>query len=404
MRNAVIVVALSWLSASAALAQVTMGAMPQTEGFVIVRDVPYTLVDLSHPAPSAATMTTVSVRWSGTCASAFKLKFLRPSAGLTSYTAIAERGPFDAVNGMNLLPLSPSVDVQPGDLLALTQLKPVPITCGAVVYSRGERSAATMTFGSDIAASGAMNGTIDQSDVVGMRASSDADVLEGVVVGAGATAGAFGSFFRTTVQLVNRNANAATGRFVFHPAGSPASASDPSLAYNVAAFSATSYGDIVTAMNASGLGSLDVISTSGAAPLILTRVFTDNGAAGTLGFAEPFVTPDDALVRGDRATIIMPADLTNFRMNVGIRTLSSSVTVDIATTDASGKRYGPTITRTYPANYFEQPSLAQFLNNGTLLPNATVAIFVRDGNGIIFYASTTDNRTNDSSIEFGRRR
>lgn len=402
MRNAFAVITLLSLSASA-LAQIRMGAMPVTDGFAVSRNVPTTLVDLSHPVLSAATMTAASVRWAGTCSGAFKLKFLRPSAGLAGYTTIAQRGPFDAVNGVNLVALSPGVDVLPGDLLALTQLQQTSVSCGGAVYSLGDRSTSVMVLNGDIPASGSLNGTIERSEVLNARACSETNVLEGVIAGAGAVPGAFGAFFRTAVQLVNRDASTATGKIIFHPAAG-ASGFDPSLAYSLAPFSATSYSDLVTAIGASGLGTIDVVSTSGAPVLILTRVFNDNGAAGTQGFSEPFVTPDEALVGLGRANLVMPADLANFRMNVGVRTLTDIVNVDIVTTDAAGNRYGPLITRAYQANSFEQPTLAQFLEGGSIVPNGTVTIFVRDGSGIIFYASTTDNRTNDSSIEFARRR
>jgi hypothetical protein len=403
MRNVLALAISLSLSASAVVAQVTMGAMPPVEGFAISRTVPVTLVDFGHPALSAATMTAASVRWAGNCASVFKLKFLRPSAGLAGYTTIAERGPFDAVNGVNLVTLSPGVDVQPGDLLALTQIQGNSVSCGVPVYSLGARSTALMVVNGDIPATGSLNGTIDRAEVLNARASSETSILEGVIAGAGAAPGAFGSFFRTAVQLVNRDASTATGKIIFHPAAG-ASGFDPFLAYSLAPFSATSYSDLVTAIGAQGLGTIDVVSTSGAPVLVLTRVFNDNGPAGTQGFSEPFVTPDEALVAGGRAIIVMPADLANFRMNVGVRTLTDRVTVNIATNDAAGNRYGPVITRTYEANSFEQPTLAQFLDGGTVVPNGTVTIFVRDGSGIIFYASTTDNRTNDSSIEFARRR
>ncbi|HEY6139777.1 MAG TPA: hypothetical protein VI670_18615 [Thermoanaerobaculia bacterium] len=396
------VVSLS-LTASAALAQITMGAMPPIDGFAVSRNVPTTLVDLGHPALSPATMTAASVRWAGNCSGAFKLKFLRPSAGLAGYTVMAERGPFDAVNGVNLVALSPGVEVLPGYLLAVTQLQASSSSCGGPIYSLGDRSTSVMVINGDIPASGSLNGTIERSEVINARASSETNVLEGVITGAGAVAGAFGAFFRTAVQLVNRDANTATGKIIFHPAGAT-TGFDPSLAYSLAPFSATSYSDLVTAIGAQGLGTIDVVSTSGAPVLVLTRVFNDNGPAGTQGFSEPFVTPDEALVALGRANIIMPADLANFRMNVGVRTLSDIVNVDIVTTDAAGNRYGPLITRTYQANSFEQPTLAQFLDGGSIVPNGTVTIFVRDGSGIIFYASTTDNRTNDSSIEFARRR
>jgi len=56
----------------------------------------------------------------------------------------------------------------------------------------------------------------------------------------------------------------------------------------------------------------------------------------------------------------------------------------------------------YAANYFEQPSLSQFLNGATPVANGVITVTVRSGSAIV-YASTTDNRTNDSSIRFAQR-
>ena len=104
-----------------------------------------------------------------------------------------------------------------------------------------------------------------------------------------------------------------------------------------------------------------------------------------------------------RAFIITPADLTNFRMNIGVRSLDQGATLEVYAHNAAGALIVPSFTKpAYPPNYFEQPTLSQFLNGATPVPNSRITVSVRGGSAIV-YASTTDNRTNDSSIRFAQR-
>lgn len=404
MRN-VIVCAVVALVSSTALAQLTVGTMPVAGSYYTQSNngvSPYTLVDLSHPAPAAGTLTTASVRWAGGCSNAFKLKFLRLTAGHTNYNVFAERGPFNvAESGITTVALSPTVPVQRGDLIAVTQIGPL-IGCGGIFLSNTTPPATAMFFNADIPASGTLNGIVFQGTLLNARASSDANILEGVIAGAGSLAGSFGSFFRTGLQILNRDYRTVTGKFVFHPAGRSALPSDPSLPYSLPSFQAFSYNDVIATMGASGLGSLDIVSTSGGRPLVIARVFNDSGAAGTAGFTEDFVATEQALGEDETAYIVMPTNLTNFRMNIGVRTFDAGATIDISAANAVGSIYVPGFTRAYPPDYFEQPALSQFLNGATPVVNGVVTVTVRSGKAVI-YASTTDNRTNDSSIRFAQK-
>ena len=49
-----------------------------------------------------------------------------------------------------------------------------------------------------------------------------------------------------------------------------------------------------------------------------TRVYSDAGAAGTSGFTEDALSPYQAI--DSHGILLIPADTTNFRTNVGIRT------------------------------------------------------------------------------------
>ncbi len=78
------------------------------------------------------------------------------------------------------------------------------------------------------------------------------------MVGVGSAQGASGSSFKTAVQIANPGFLTIQGHLVFHPIGHSASPSDPSLAYSLTANQTIAYPDIVAAMGATGLGSLDV--------------------------------------------------------------------------------------------------------------------------------------------------
>jgi hypothetical protein len=66
------------------------------------------------------------------------------------------------------------------------------------------------------------------------------------------------------------------------------------------------------------------------------------------------ITPAKALHFGDLAALLTPADLTNFRVNVGVRTFSSPATINV--------QYGfrSQSNKDFPANTFQQFSLTGF--------------------------------------------
>jgi hypothetical protein len=76
-------------------------------------------------------------------------------------------------------------------------------------------------------------------------------------------------------------------------------------------------------------------------------------------------------------------------MNVGVRTLGQGATISV--------NGGPP--KSYPANWFEQVGLSTFLANGSASTTGFTTISVSAGS-LFIYASTTDNKTNDSAIKF----
>src|SRR5438067_307037 len=83
MRRPYVVVFLCSVFALPAVSQsVTIGSQSVTAGAALNRAaLPYTLIDLSHPASATGSFAYVSVAWAGgSCAAAYKVNFLRPSS------------------------------------------------------------------------------------------------------------------------------------------------------------------------------------------------------------------------------------------------------------------------------------------------------------------------------------
>jgi streptogramin lyase len=214
------------------------------------------------------------------------------------------------------------------------------------------------------------------------------------------TPGVGGSFFRTAVQLHNPTGSLMTGQVVFHRSGLSGSSSDPLLAYTLAPGQTQSIGDLLPELGLSGLGSADIEVTAGTVPVVTARVFNDAGAAGTTGFTEEPMRTEEALRPGPSGVLLLPADLTRFRFNLGVRTLEAGAAATLTLRDASGAMV-TTLSRAYPATYHEQQNAAAFLGVGTLPPGGSISIAVSAG-AAIFYGATADNTTGDPSLQIAR--
>ena len=223
------------------------------------------------------------------------------------------------------------------------------------------------------------------------------EIVVGYIPVVGSLPGNFGSFFRTSIQLLNPGTSTSNGRLVFHPAGASAQPSDPSAAFTLAPNQVVTYSDFVAGLGQSGLGSVDVVVDQGQPiPIVITRIFDDGGAAGTSGFTEPFVLASDVPDQGD-GFLVGPSDVSAFRFNVGLRTLDQPVTVTITVRDSNGNVLHA-VTRHYDANVFVQLSAADFL--GFSLGNDQSIEISFTGGGVIAYGATIDNVTNDPSAQF----
>ncbi len=369
----------------------------------ITSGAPVTYVNLSSGATAAGTLNKANVAWSANCTNAFKIVFLRQTFNsVASFTVVATRGPFNAVNGRNDVALTPPVTVAAGDLIGIVALQP-PAGCGSVrTQSFASNSIGyNLVTNADMSATG---GTIGSSTVyssglgIGAVAYNTAPLLVRIVPAAGAVQGST-AFFRTSLQMINPTSSTITGTLVFHKQLQSAAPGDPSLAFTLLPNQATSYPDVIASMNTSGLGSLDVLTNGGAIPVISARVFSDGGSvAGTSGFSEEGVSPNDALDFFSRGILLIPSDLTNFRMNIGLRTLDTGAVLDITTLNSSGNIV-PTRTVPYGANVFDQVPVSTFTGASTVPAGGWIVISMNTFGGRVFvYSSVIDNRTSDSTF------
>ena len=407
MRTTIVVLTLAVSLCLTASAQ-DVGSLSPRAGvaFVAAAGAPFTSVDFSHPARTDGLLTTATVRWTQApaagCTAAMKLKLIRPTPSpFGNLFVVAERGPFDMVNGFNTVTLSPAVPMLAGDYLAVVQTRGDP--CGGMAVASSQAESMIFQFSSDLATGSFTSGDLRRNFEFGARASAAVSVLSNVITVAGSARGGFGSNFKTSAQLANISAFPIKGNLVFHPAGRSAAAGDPSLAYNLNGFDTIYYDDVIAQMGQSGVGSLDVMSTTSAAPVISVRVYNDAGPTGTSGFTEDVLPPEAALQREELVLLAIPSDPADFRMNVGVRSLSAGATFVVSVNDEHGFGVGSPVTKTYGPDFFEQTTAQQFFNNTPLPAGGYMRIFLTSGNAFV-YGSTTDNRTNDSQIQFATRR
>ncbi|HEX8255168.1 MAG TPA: hypothetical protein VF846_18655 [Thermoanaerobaculia bacterium] len=363
----------------------------------------FTLIDFSHPAETAGQMTTATFRWtSGNCGNAAKIKVLRRSADqrLNTFTII-ERGPFN-VSNLTTVTLSPPIDVIPGDYIGVAQLRGQSRgPCGGTPLARSTYDQILLAADGDLQ-SGSFSSLRQVHGLeMSVMASVTPEVLARIIPVAGAAAGANNSFFRTAVQVTNTSGSTLSGRLVYHPAGQAAAANDPSIPFLLEGFRTLSHPDIVTLFGRTGVGSIDLITIGNVPPIVSARVYNDQGAAGTSGFTQEAFSPSEALHPGETAVLQAPPDITKFRLNIGVRTLTQPVTLNIKVQDGEGTELVQRV-RTYPANYFIQTSAADF--SGVPVPaNSFITLEVLGGSAFV-YGATTDNKTNDANIQFARRR
>jgi hypothetical protein len=258
-------------------------------------------------------------------------------------------------------------------------------------------------FGGQLVTTANLGQFVDTQFVTG-SVTAYPDYLASVLPVVGSAPGSHGSYFKTSMQAYNPSTTNFPLRLVFHPAGVPASSSDPSKQITVLAGQVLYIPDLLPVMGvASGLGSLDVYFKVGETRKLATtfRVYNDGGAAGTSGFNEDLVPLNKVFVSGATLLLTCPPDPAKSRLNVGIRTLGDGATITATLRNAAGDT-GKTVTNTYAANYFEQKTLDGFLGGATVVGNESLTLQITAGQAIV-YGATVDNTTNDSSASLAVR-
>ena len=212
--------------------------------------------------------------------------------------------------------------------------------------------------------------------------------------------GRYGSVFRTSLQLHNPDSTRSSGRLVFHPQGTSGTDTDPSLAFSLDPGETRSIPDLLAAIGASGVGSLDILVESGDAPVAAVRVFNDAGSAGTMGAGVEALPAESALKSGETGSLLVPADLVAFRLNIGVRSLDAGATLSVTLRDAAGRSV-TRLTRSYPPSFYQQDTASDFLDGAMLSGGESIAVTVTQGSTIVFGA-TADNRTQDPSLQVAR--
>lgn len=356
-------------------------------------------------ATGSGALDTVTFGWSqtGSCAAA-KIKVFRFDG--SNFAFVGERGPIAAtgnvgVNNLTSAPLSPPIPVEKGDLLGIASAG----TCGSPSgfhYSPGPST--VVSFPSDVTStvnlSSASAVTKDFTMALFASGTGNGETFAGIIAGAGSLHGASNANFKTAVQVTNPSASTIDARVVFHPAGSAAGPNDPSLGFSVDAGGTGSVDDVVAAMGLTGLWSVDLYTGGGdRTPVLIARIYSDAGAAGTTGFTEELVSPD-AVPPGGEGILIGPSDLVRYRYQIGVRTIGGPVEVSVTVKDHKGDVVH-TFTKTYGADSFVQLTVHDFLGGFDIEPDDSLDIGF-SGGGAIIYGATTDNVTNDPSAQFIR--
>jgi|GEM_PF-2541958 len=242
------------------------------------------------------------------------------------------------------------------------------------------------------------NRTNDPSLQMAARvASAGSGELRQVITVAGSADGAFGAKFRTGLQIHNPGADSLSGSMVFHRAGVSGSGTDSTVSLTVAPGATEVFDDLLLPFAMTGIGSIDLFTTGSKRPVTVVRVFNDGGVAGQTGMSEETFQNSAALQAGTSGTLITPADPSVLRFNIGVRTLDAGASVTVTLRNALGETT-KTFKANYPANYFEQKTAADFLG-GALTGNESITFQIDSGAAIV-YGSSTDNKTQDPSLQF----
>lgn len=225
-----------------------------------------------------------------------------------------------------------------------------------------------------------------------------------IVPVAGSAPGAYGARFRTSLRLTGQG----TGRVYFRPQGQFfGDERDPYIAYDLGpspqfVYRTVYFEDVVEAMGAAGIGSLDIVPDSAGngsttvtrVPRVEARVYNDGHANGRFGVLIPALSPAEARTSFLHVPLYQET-LATSRINVGTRTFEEPVRMDVTMLDGDVASSVKSIT--LPANSFTQLSLAALLGDEPICCFRELSLYFH-GQGALAYYTVTENSTGDPSL------
>jgi hypothetical protein len=218
--------------------------------------------------------------------------------------------------------------------------------------------------------------------------------VHGILPVAASAPGASGSFFKTAVGLHNPAASPISGMVIFRRQGVPGSSTDPTFTYTLLPYETFDYADFLATIGQTGLGSLDLVATTGAIPVTEARIYNDRDPAAT-GAREDLIFPEEALLPGLGGTLLAPRDLQRYRFNIGVRTLSAGASMTVTVRDKKGASRR-SFSVAYPGDFFFQLSANAFLGL-SLQPEDSIRFVLTSGRAVV-YGATADNTTQEAEI------
>lgn len=358
-------------------------------------------IDYSHPITADGTITNAAMRWLSdkTCSAAYRIRvFRRTDPSTNNFTLVGESQPGPAPAGNNFLNVFfAGIEVKKGDFVGVAQIDS---TCGGATFSySADPGDEVWQIGSGFTGGALTQAQIRRNTRLDLVVSENQSRFAGVIPVVGSIQGNGGAYFRSSLLLTNPCPAEISLKLTYHAAGTEGTSSDPALSFAIPAFGSRQFADIAREFGRTGIGTIDVHTTS-CVPEASAYVYNDVGEAGTYGFNEDLVPVSAGWTENVQfAAIPIASDLTKFRVNIGVRTLDSPVTLTATVFDASGTSVGTVPSKTYPASYLLHTSLVAFLDPIAPPPGGMVQIAVQSGGPVVYYTSTIDNRTNDSSYK-----
>lgn len=214
---------------------------------------------------------------------------------------------------------------------------------------------------------------------------------------AGSVAGAFDSQFATALQMYNGSDDLLTATLRFHAAGVSGSEADPGVVIRIPAHGSAISSNIVRAIGADGLGSLDLSVAGTRDPVMLARIYNVAGG-GETSLMSRLIPEEEALGATDVAVVVAPAEPLRMRFNIGMRTLAEGVRMTATVRRADGEviRVVPIV---LPGTYFIQRPAQELLGIDALHGSESVTFAIESGAAIV-YGVWTDNVTQDPAVQY----